>query len=409
MSTGSSSLKYTSRSAIALRILLQSITAGDVVTIHHKKRQDEGPAKDDTEKDAATTTARSKSVVIVKDDDNNNNNVDPNATAKECKQNDDHTQEEREEPYYRPIIEIPASYTPLRAVQILWNNHILSAPVYDANEGKYCGFLDMRDLTSTIVKSHQFQIDSSSKTATTKDLLSRWLQQQTITSKLAERNPFLSCTWNSSLLDDVAPHLTNPKCHRIPIVDERTGRCQAMITQGSFIQAVAHYMLEEKDTTSFEETLQESKFPYRKQVITATDTTRALDVFDLMVQKGLSGIAIVDADTGRLVGNTSARDIRLSVTTDLLPTGSTSSENIDDDNMTDITRTDILSYLAAVRQATSNKKDRYPAAAIKETSTIQHAIQLLAKTGYHRLFVVDAYHKPVGVFSVTDVMRFIVG
>jgi len=37
---------------------------------------------------------------------------------------------------------------------------------------------------------------------------------------------------------------------------------------------------------------------------------------------------------------------------------------------------------------------------------IGHVINLLAKTGYHRVFVVDKDIKPVGVISVADIVKF---
>mmetsp|Transcript_23291 Transcript_23291/g.48436 ORF Transcript_23291/g.48436 Transcript_23291/m.48436 type:complete len:107 (-) Transcript_23291:347-667(-) len=103
----------------------------------------------------------------------------------------------------------------------------------------------------------------------------------------------------------------------------------------------------------------------------------------------MSGIAVVDED-GMLVGNTSARDIKFAA----LDEGRTAMD------------TDILSYLASVRQATPQKKERYPSCHVHEDSTIGHVINLLAKTGYHRVFVVDKDIKPVGVISVADIVKF---
>mmetsp|Transcript_23288 Transcript_23288/g.48428 ORF Transcript_23288/g.48428 Transcript_23288/m.48428 type:complete len:96 (-) Transcript_23288:618-905(-) len=67
----------------------------------------------------------------------------------------------------------------------------------------------------------------------------------------------------------------------------------------------------------------------------------------------MSGIAVVDED-GMLVGNTSARDIKFAA----LDEGRTAMD------------TDILSYLASVRQATPQKKERYPSCHVHEDSTV---------------------------------------
>jgi CBS-domain-containing membrane protein len=38
-----------------------------------------------------------------------------------------------------------------------------------------------------------------------------------------------------------------------------------------------------------------------------------------------------------------------------------------------------------------------------------HVLGLLAKTGYHSVFVVDAEQKSVGVISVADIVKFAIG
>ena len=137
------------------------------------------------------------------------------------------------------------------------------------------------------------------------------------------------------------------------------------------------------------ETLDEAGLPYLKDVVSIVDTADASDAFTLLDDKRLSGIAVVDED-GMLVGNTSARDIKLAA--------------VDEGKIP--MDTDILSYLAKVRQATPQKKERYPSCHVHTDTTVAHVIGLLAKTGYHRVFVVDAEQKPVGVISVADIVKF---
>lgn len=49
---------------------------------------------------------------------------------------------------------------------------------------------------------------------------------------------------------------------------------------------------------------------------------------------------------------------------------------------------DILSYLARVRQSQLMQNDKYPSCHVHEDATVAHVVNLLAKTGYHRVFVV---------------------
>lgn len=52
------------------------------------------------------------------------------------------------------VIELEATDQVVQGFQKLLSNNILSAPVWDNKEGKYIGFLDIRDLVSFCVFIH---------------------------------------------------------------------------------------------------------------------------------------------------------------------------------------------------------------------------------------------------------------
>jgi CBS domain-containing protein len=277
------------------------------------------------------------------------------------------------------VIEIDSNCAPLDAATILWTNNILGAPVWDEKQKKYLGFFDMRDTLSAIIASRKEIKDGNHL-----PMLTKWFEEMHVTvSYLAARNPFVSCLPETSL-EQVCTLLSEHRCHRIPVMG-KDGRCVSIISQSALVKALVKHVDDPLD-----ETLEQANLHYKKDIVSAIDTASATDVFELLDSKRLSGIAVVDGETGKLVGNTSARDIKLAITT-----------NVDMDM-------DILSYLATVRQATLTKKERYPFAHVATTSTVGHAIRLLEKTGYHRVFVVDENVKPVGVISVADVIRFAV-
>ena len=206
-------------------------------------------------------------------------------------------------------------------------------------------------------------------------------------SYLAARNPFVSVSESCSLADLCAA-LVEKHCHRVPIVDEETGKCTNIISQSALVKFLAKNVPRE----DLSETLDEAGLPYLKDVVSIVDTADASDAFTLLDDKRLSGIAVVDED-GMLVGNTSARDIKLAA--------------VDEGKIP--MDTDILSYLARVRQSTPQRKERYPSCHVHADTTVAHVIGLLAKTGYHRVFVVDAEQKPIGVISVADIVKFAIG
>jgi CBS-domain-containing membrane protein len=305
---------------------------------------------------------------------------------------------------HKEVVEVLVSMTPVQAAQELWKHKVIGAPVWDEEKKKYIGFFDMRDLLSTVVASHKEEQEAALSKG--KDyILTRWFQKTRgesskagvfTVSYLAARNPFVSLTDDATLME-VCKVCADRHCHRVPIVDHTTGKCTRILSQSVLVKYLVEHLLAENKSASlknfFNQNLQAANFPYKRQVMTAPDTATASEVFELMDSHRLSGIAIVDKDDGALIGNTSATDIKMAVA-------------VDDGEVADL-GLNVLSYLSAVRQEDTSKETRYPSTNVKESSTLGHAVKLLAKTGYHRVFVVDAEMKPIGVVSVTDVVSFL--
>ena len=57
------------------------------------------------------------------------------------------------------VIQLDSTEQVVHGFQKLLDNNILSAPVWDAKEGKYIGFLDIRDLVSFCVFIHDNNLE----------------------------------------------------------------------------------------------------------------------------------------------------------------------------------------------------------------------------------------------------------
>jgi CBS domain-containing protein len=138
----------------------------------------------------------------------------------------------------RAVVEIDSNVTPAEGFEILLKENILYAPVYDSVEKKYIGFLDVRDLVSSIIFAHEEQNLVAPFTETWIDVMSRGfakfgaLGSVTITY-LSRRNPFRPVQANSTLLQ-VAKALSS-QVHRVPVVDAN-GKCTAIISQSTIVQ-----------------------------------------------------------------------------------------------------------------------------------------------------------------------------
>jgi len=207
----------------------------------------------------------------------------------------------------RGVIELPSTATPAEGFELLLKNNILSAPVYDAAAKHYTGFLDVRDLVSSIVFAHEEQQLTTAFSDQWNELMLKGMQRfgtAVSVTYLSRRNPFKPMMMSATLLQ-VARALST-QLHRVPIVDEQTGKCISILSQSLLIQFLAAHRDELKD--ELRQTIGSLQLGLCKVVSVASDAS-AWAAFKVLEINAVSGIAIVDRD-GKLVGNTSARDLK---------------------------------------------------------------------------------------------------
>jgi CBS domain-containing protein len=314
------------------------------------------------------------------------------------------------------VIVIDSKMTPLEASQILWSKDIMGAPVYNAETKTYVGMFDVRDILSCVISAHReylammgrhkpgedtaipHDIDAHRKAQG--ELIAKALQNIKINttppspgaitvSYLAARNPMKGHAKEESLVE-ICKELEKRGTHRVGIMDNSSGSpvCTGIISQSGLVD----FIFSKCPPCSLEEKICDAGIPYKKEVAMINEEATAADAFELLDSKRLSGIAVVDED-GVLIGNTSARDIKHAV----IDGGKISMDM------------DVISYLAQVRQNQIRKNERFPSCHVYEDATVGHVVGVLAKTGYHRVFVVDTDKKPIGVVSFADVLRWMLG
>jgi CBS domain-containing protein len=292
------------------------------------------------------------------------------------------------------VIEVDSKMKPIDAANVLYENSILGAPVWDEETHKYCGFFDMRDFLSAVIAASLIKDTDDYNTAMVREMdenikHDKAMKVPCTLKYLASRNPVFSCGPDTSL-EEICKLLSAPLCRRVLICAEEKGaRSTNMVTR----TAIMKFLSEHVPRHDLRETLDEAGLSYRKEVVQVEDSVPARKAFELIDSKGIYALAVVDEE-GTLLANTSARDIKLAA----MDKGRAAMD------------LDILSYLAAVRQAAPAQggNERYPASHVHEDSTVGHVLNLLVKTGYHRVFVVNEELRPIGVISQQDILRFIV-
>jgi len=272
----------------------------------------------------------------------------------------------------------------------LVQNNILSAPVFDLATNKYTGFLDIRDLVSFVV----FIDDDQNSTAPNnlQDLIQRGaklfkvpLDGVTVTY-LSRRNQFHPVTEQQSVLEVCS--LFAKGVHRVPIVNQQ-GEVVSIISQSNIIQFLNKHLAELKPEV--QKKLGEIQIGSRP-VLTVTQNTTAIDTFRLMDNKKISGVAVVEPGSNRLVGNTSASDLKLFLSTLSL----------------DLLKNSIMQFLNIIRQESIDI--RSPTITCSSQDSLAILIGKLASTKIHKIFIADddKGFTPLAVVSITDVLKHLV-
>lgn len=284
------------------------------------------------------------------------------------------------------VIELPSTATPVEGFELLLKHNVLSCPVYDESTKSYIGFLDMRDLVSSIVFAHEEQSLANTFNDRWAELMLIGMQRfgtAVTVTYLSRRNPFRPILATATLLQ-VARALST-HLHRVPVVDADTGKCVSIISQSSLV----HFLQSHREDTKSELSQSIASLGLGLcRVISVASDVSAWQAFKTLEVNSVSGIAIVDRD-GRLVANTSARDLKHFVK---------NKGNLSLD-------APIQDYLSRIRQR-DFIDEVHPSCSVSITTSISHCIGLLAATGYHRVFIVDGQGRPTGVVSVTDILRF---
>ena len=123
------------------------------------------------------------------------------------------------------------------------------------------------------------------------------------------------------------------------------------------------------------------------------DTDQARSAFQLMVDKRVSSVCIVD-ENGEILTAISTKDIRL------LPR--LESAGLDRTNLLDM---NVREFVGLVRRVTElDGKSRAACVTVELNTPLATVLGKLAATKMHRVYVIDAHRKPVGVISVSDVV-----
>lgn len=273
----------------------------------------------------------------------------------------------------------------------LIKHNFLSVPVLQKTGSKYYGFVDLADIVRFISESFgETKLKEFSENFWQLVEKEEYFQSRTINDimiyPLSKRNPFHPVTKGYSLFSAIELLARETGLHRVPVVDENR-RLVHLVTQSQVIE----YLNNNIDNLGTIVNMPASQLKNLKQdVITVRDDTIALDAFITMTNKHVSGLAVVD-DSGKLVGNISLRDLK-AISNDarlfwrLYQT--------------------MHNFLQKIKE--ENPSRPRGVVCVNMETTLKEVITKLAENKVHRIYVVDADKKPVGVASLKDILLEII-
>ncbi|KAL6077474.1 CBS domain containing protein, variant 2 [Balamuthia mandrillaris] len=294
----------------------------------------------------------------------------------------------------------------------LIKHNFLSVPVLMKTGHKYYGFLDMGDIVQYVCDHFGAHRLSSSEDFWNLVAEEEAFQEKTVNDIMKGprtlRNPFHPIKSDYSLLYAIEALAKDPQLHRLTVIDDNR-RIMNLLTQSQvveFLQKNLNLIGSKKDKPLNLVTA------LPREVFSIKMSQQAIEAFQLMESevsifhtslflrtlltsinfdlKGVSGVAVVDDETGKLMSALSLRDLK-AITEDgrLFWRLFQKANNF------------IRHLKADLRSA-----DERPRSVVfcKMDNTLGDVINMCAEHKIHRVFIVDDEKKPISVVSLKDVL-----
>lgn len=284
-----------------------------------------------------------------------------------------------------PILDIDSKDSLGKTFLIMAKNNILCAPVRDFATKEYVGLIDVIDIACYMV-DHLKKTEIGKLSSNYVDFLQKedlfTGRLATAVVDLAKRNQLHPVSEEATLLDVVQKMVDN-HVQRVPVVD-RNGNIKDLITQSAVMTHIAKHV--EFLSPFLQKTLKDLNLA-AKDVISVDARKPAIEAFKLMVEKRISGLAVVD-NSGKLMANVSAYDLR---------------SLQQDSRLFEKLLLPVSEFVTHVRQA--NFRAIHPGISCTTDETLQKLIMRMSAAHIHRMFVVDGRHYPVSVVSLPDIFE----
>lgn len=293
------------------------------------------------------------------------------------------------------IVELSTEDTLVHGLETLGKAKLLSAPARTP-EGEYKGFVDMVDIMSVLLMSDlaaeiveelaMKEVDWLEFSQSSQELINSTRIKDII--EVSGRNPWRPVKATDSMKELVSSLTQESHVQRVPVLDEE-GKVIAIVSRTKVVEFLRNE-LPQFPSVSETKLCETEWFKARaREVITIPSNVKAALAGETMVEKTVSGLAVVDAD-GKLVGAISATDFKRCLGA----------------NMFSVMQTPVEQFLRLTNEHYKRDQSLKPVVA-SEDETIASMLKKLHDNHIHRLFIVDGDNKPTGVISLGDIVSYL--
>lgn len=262
-----------------------------------------------------------------------------------------------------------------------------AAPVYDSDLKQYVGFLSTSEIAKLVIlyfHDSQHHHHHAVKDMRTAVQMAAGLFSTTVKQVVAlqQKHSFAPVGPGCSLIDII--HML-ARLHRVPVVDPKTHSITNVVTQSTIIRLLNSHpeVLGELGN----KTIAELNLGSRR-VISVNIDDKTVDAFKTLVDSKVQAVAVVD-EQGILTANLSLTDVR----------------NVASPQAITYLNGPVSQFINYVHHNDFNTK--YPSVATRDTATFKQLIARMTAAGIHRIYLEDEMKKPIGVISMSDIMRFL--
>ncbi|EFA78474.1 cystathionine-beta-synthase domain-containing protein [Heterostelium album PN500] len=269
------------------------------------------------------------------------------------------------------------------------NDYIFSAfkVLYDIEHRKFNKFIDMIDIVAFCMKNlTKTEMAEMDMVMETKEIFKQYRVGQIC--DLSARNPFLPVEATAPL--KVAIELmVKWNVHRVPVIDSE-GTLVSILTQSRVLEFINNHVMEFNENGVLLKKIEEISNLGTSDVISITDDNMAIEAFQLIYDKKVSAVAILN-DKGELTGNISVSDLKMI--------------GYDGGLMSRL----FLPIRTFTQMVPKDKASPFfTVICVRDTTSLEELLVKFQLSKVHRIYHVNDSMKPIQVISQGDVLKSII-